>query len=153
MIAAVSTVIAAPVDAVWPWLDDFTGWHRWLPNIEATTMADGADQAAIGSVRILQRSDGSSIRERLIAKDSARRTLSYDFDGPHPFPVRRYVGNVQVEPVTTDNTTFIRWWADFDGDADTESASADTFCRIYQSFFEALRAVATSRRVGEAHAD
>jgi hypothetical protein len=143
VIAAVSTVIAAPVDAVWPWLDDFTGWHRWLPNIVSTTMADGRDQAPVGSVRILQRADGSSIREKLITKDAASRTLSYEFDGPHPFAVRRYVGSVRAEPITTDNETYLRWWADFDGDAATEAASADTFCRIYGSFFEALRAVAT----------
>jgi hypothetical protein len=141
VIAAVSTVIAAPIDEVWPWLDDFTGWHRWLPNIVSTTMADGHDQAPIGSVRILQRAVGSSIREKLTFKDGPRRTLSYIFDGPHPFPVRRYVGSVQLEPVTTDNSTFIRWWADFDGDADTESAAADTFGRIYLSFFQALRTV------------
>jgi Polyketide cyclase / dehydrase and lipid transport len=141
VIATVSTVIAAPVDTVWPWLDDFTGWHRWLPTIVSTTMADGADQAAIGCVRILQRTDGSTIRERLLTKDARHRTMSYDFDGPHPFPVRRYVGNLQVEPVTTDDATFIRWWADFDCDTEAEAANAATFCRIYLSFFDALRGV------------
>jgi carbon monoxide dehydrogenase subunit G len=135
VIAAVSTVIPAPVDTVWPWLDDYAGWHRWLPGIVATTM-DGDD------LRILLREDGSSIRERLLTKDGIRRTIAYTFDGDHPFPVRRYVGTVRVEPVTTSDQTYVHWFADFDVDAENEQAAADTFRRIYLSFFQALSAVA-----------
>jgi hypothetical protein len=138
VIAAASTVIDAPVDAVWSLLDDFAGWHTWLPTMAATTMADGLDQAPVGSVRILHREDGSTFREQLVAKDGARRTLSYSFAGEHPFPVRRYVATVRLEPVTTDNRTYVQWSGDFDCDADKEQAAADTFCRIYQSFFRAL---------------
>jgi carbon monoxide dehydrogenase subunit G len=142
VIAAVSTVIAAPVDTVWSLLDDFAGWHRWLPTIASTTMDDGLDQAPTGSVRILKRDDGSTIRERLVTKDDARRTMSYVFDGDHPYPVRRYVGTVRVEPVTTDNTTYVHWSGDFDCDAENEQATADTFRRVYRSFLQALSAAA-----------
>jgi hypothetical protein len=142
VIAAASTVIPVPVEQVWPWLDDFTGWHRWLPSIVASTMEGTGSDGPVGSVRILRREDGSSIRERLIAKDSTRRTLSYVFDGEHPFPVRRYVGTVRVEPVTTDGSTYVHWSADFDCDAEYEQANADRFARIYRSFFQALSAVA-----------
>ena len=137
MIAAVSTVLPQAVDTVWPWLEDYTGWHRWLPGIVATTM-EGND------LRILQREDGSTIRERLLLKDSTRRTMAYTFDGDHPFPVRRYVGTVRAEPVTTDDSTYLHWFADFDADAAAEQAAADTFRRIYLTFFQALRAVAAS---------
>jgi carbon monoxide dehydrogenase subunit G len=141
VIAAVSTVIPTPVDRVWPWLDDFSGWHRWLPGIVATTM-EGSD------LRILKRVDGSTIRERLLIKDSPRRTIAYTFDGAHPFPVRRYVGTVRLEPVTTSEQTYVHWQADFDSDAETESTNADTFCRIYRSFFPALSTIATSATSG-----
>jgi carbon monoxide dehydrogenase subunit G len=138
VIAGVSTVISAPVDKVWPWLDDYSGWHRWLPGIVATTM-DGDD------VRILQREDGSTIRERLLTKDSPRRAMAYTFDGDHPFPVRRYVGTVRVEPITTDDTTYVHWFADFDADAENEQVAGDTFRRIYLSFFEALSRTSVGR--------
>jgi uncharacterized protein YndB with AHSA1/START domain len=142
VIAVASTVIAAPVDAVWSLLDDFAGWHKWLPVMVATTMDDGLDQAPTGSVRILQREDGSTFRELLVAKDSARHTLSYAFAGEHSFPVRRYLATVRLEPVTTDDTTYVHWSGDFDCDADKEQAATDTFCRIYRSFFQALTAAA-----------
>jgi hypothetical protein len=135
VIAAVSTVIPAPVDEVWPWLDDYSGWHRWLPGIVATSM-ERAD------LRILQREDGSTIRERLLTKDTQKRTIAYTFDGDHPFPVRRYIGTVRVEPVTTTDETYGYWFADFDADADKEQAAADTFRRIYLSFLQALSAAA-----------
>lgn len=138
MIASVSTVLDAPVEDVWHLLDDFANWHTWIPRMVATTMADGLDQAPVGSTRILTREDGSTIRERLIDKDSAARTLSYVFDGPTPFAVRRYVGSVRVEPVTTSEQTFIHWSGDFDADAADEARMADTFRGIYLSFFAAL---------------
>jgi carbon monoxide dehydrogenase subunit G len=138
VIAAVSTVIPAPVESVWPLLADFTAWHSWLPGIVATTM-EGDD------LRILHREDGSTIRERLLLKDSVRRTMAYTFDGDHPFPVRRYVGTVRVEPVTTDDSTYLHWCADFDAEAVAEQAAAATFTRIYQSFFRALSTVAAGR--------
>jgi carbon monoxide dehydrogenase subunit G len=131
VIAAVSTVIPAPVEDVWPVLSDFTAWHRWLPGIIATTM-EGDD------LRVLQRADGSTIRERLLLKDTVRRTMAYSFDGDHPFPVRRYVGTVRVEPITTHDTTYVHWFADFDADADAEQGAAETFTRIYAAFFHAL---------------
>jgi hypothetical protein len=138
VITSVSTVLDAPVDEVWRWLDDFANWHKWIPRIVSTTMDEGLDQAPVGSTRILHREDGSTIRERLIDKDSIRRTLSYVFDGPAPFPVRRYVGTVRVEPVTTSDSTFIHWSGDFDSDSAVEQQVAETFRGIYQSFFMAL---------------
>jgi hypothetical protein len=138
MITSVSTVLDAPVGDVWRWLDDFANWHKWIPRIVSTTMDEGLDQAPVGSTRILHREDGSTIRERLIDKDGVRRTMSYVFDGPTPFPVRRYVGTVRVEPVTTSDATFIHWSGDFDSDAEVEQQVAATFRGIYESFFTAL---------------
>jgi carbon monoxide dehydrogenase subunit G len=135
VIASVSTVIDAPLEDVWALLDDFTNWHTWIPRIVSTTMDDGLDQAPVGSVRILTREDGTSIRERLCDKDNTRHILSYSFDGPHPYAVRRYVGTVRLEPVTTSGATFVHWSGDFDADAADEAAAADLFRRVYLAFF------------------
>jgi carbon monoxide dehydrogenase subunit G len=138
VIAVASAVIDAPIDAVWRHIEDFAQWHPWIPGIVGTRMDDGQEQAPVGSVRSLERADGTGIRERLVSKDAARHVLSYTFDGPHPFPVRRYVGTVRLEPVTTTDATFVHWSGDFDADVDSEQRAADTFCRIYGSFLDAL---------------
>jgi uncharacterized protein YndB with AHSA1/START domain len=138
VIVVASAVIDAPIDEVWRHVEDFAHWHPWIPGIVATTMAEGQEQAPVGSVRSLERADGTGIRERLEAKDAARHTLSYTFDGPHPFPVRRYVGTVRLEPVTTTDATFVHWSGDFDADAEAEQRAADTFRRLYGSFLDAL---------------
>jgi hypothetical protein len=146
VIASVSTVIDAPLDEVWRWLDDFANWHLWIPRILSTTMDEGLDQAPVGSTRILGREGGSTIREQLRMKDADRHTLSYVFDGPYPYPVRRYVGTVRVEPVTTSGATFVHWSGDYDSDAADETAAAETFRAIYLTFFAALtEAIATDR--------
>jgi hypothetical protein len=77
-------------------------------------------------------------------KDGARHTLSYLFDGPHPYPVRRYVGTVRLEPITTSDATFVHWSGDFDADREVEQTTAETFRRAYLSFVHAL-ADATAR--------
>ncbi len=148
MLATASTVIDAPVEQVWTLLDDFTSWHTWVERLESTTMADGLDQAPVGSTRIIGLGGGKTIRERLLFKNSVQRTLAYTFDGPHPYPVRRYVGTVHVEPVTTTGQTFVNWTADFDADDADESRAAEVFTRTYAGFFDAIsRALAT--RVGD----
>jgi hypothetical protein len=138
-ITVVSTVVSASADEVWQHLGDFAMWHTWLPRIEATEMDAGQEAAPVGSVRTLLLSDGSSVRERLLAKDDVARTLSYDFVGPHSFPVRRYVGRIRVEEITTSGATYVNWSGDFDSDAADEAKAAGIFSTIYGSFLTALQ--------------
>lgn len=135
MIAVASTVIDAPVEDVWSWLDDFTAWHVWIPRIEATVMDEGLAQGPVGSVRILHRDDGTTVREKLLMKDDLRHAITYSFDGPHPYPVRRYVGTVRLDPVTTSGATFVHWSGDFDADAADEQRAAELFRAVYTAFF------------------
>lgn len=135
MIAVASTVIDAPVEDVWRWLDDFTAWHTWIPRIHATVMDDGLVQAPVGSVRIVTRANGATIREKLLMKDELRHTMTYTFDGPHPYPVRRYVATVRLEPVTTSGATFVHWSGDFDADAADEQRAGELFRDVYTGFF------------------
>jgi hypothetical protein len=139
MIVQVSTIIEAPLDKVWPWLDDFTTWHRWIPSITATEMRDGLDQGPVGSIRDLELAVGGTAAEQLLSKDAVNHTFSYTFYGPTRFPVRKYVGSVWVAPVTTDGTTFIQWTGTFEADAADEPAVKEIFEGIYASFFEALK--------------
>ncbi len=138
-ITVVSTVVSASADQVWRRLGDFATWHTWLPRIEATTMDAGQEAAPVGSVRTLVLADGSSVRERLVSKDDAARTLAYDFVGAHSFPVRRYVGRIRVEEITTSGEAYVHWSGDFDSDAADEPTAARIFSTIYSSFLTALQ--------------
>jgi hypothetical protein len=134
----VSTVIAAPAGAVWERIADFTTWHQWIPRIASTTMDPGNEAGQVGCVRIIGLTDGSSVRERLVSKDNARRVIAYDFPAGSPFPVRRYQGMVRVEDVTTSGEAYLHWSGDFDADEALESTVAEIFRKTYSSFLEAL---------------
>ena len=149
MISVASTVIDAPLEDVWAWLDDFTSWHVWIPRIDKTVMDEGLTQGPVGSVRIMHREDGTVIREKLVMKDDLHHTMAYAFEGPHPYPVRRYVGTVRLEPVTTTGATFVHWSGDFDTDAADESRAAELFRSVYTGFFGYL-AERTEARVAPA---
>jgi hypothetical protein len=138
VIVTVSAVLDAPVERVWPLLDDFANWHQWIPRLESIVMADGLDQAPVGSTRIVGLGGGNSIRERLIDKNASLRRLSYTFEGPQPYPVRRYVGSVRVEPVTTTGQSYAAWSGDFDSDAADEATARRMFEKVYVSFLQAL---------------
>lgn len=135
MITIASTVIDAPLEEVWGWLDDFTAWHVWIPRIESTEMDEGLVQGPVGSVRILHRQDGTVVREKLLMKDDRQHTIAYSFDGEHPYPVRSYVGTVRLDPVTTTGATFVHWSGDFDTDAADEERAGELFRSVYTAFF------------------
>lgn len=138
-VTVVSTVITAPADEVWGRLGDFATWHTWLPRIESTNMEAGHETGPVGCVRTLVLADGSSVRERLLSKDDAARTLSYEFAGPHSFPVRRYVGRIRVEEITTSGDSYVHWSGDFDAETADEAKAARIFAIIYGTFLEALQ--------------
>lgn len=139
-IAVVSTVLDAPAEAVWIRFADFTSWHEWIPRIASTTMDPGEEAGQLGCIRTLRLADGSSVRERLVSKDNAQRVIAYDFPDGAPFPVRRYLGKVRVEEVTTSGATYVHWSGDFDADEAAEKAVTETFRRTYLSFLEGLTA-------------
>lgn len=140
MRAVNSTVIAAPLEQVWALLEDFTQWHDWLPGIDATEMEAGLTQGPVGSTRILTRENGTTIREKLVSRDDDQHVMSYTLVEPHPYPVRRFLGTVRLEPVTSTGATFVHWSADFDSEFAQEAELVETFGTIYRRLFDALAA-------------
>jgi hypothetical protein len=142
MFVEVSTIIQAPIEDVWPWLDDFANWHRWLPVLTSSTMEDGLDQGPVGSVRVLGLPDGNTTLERLLSSDAVNHSLTYTFHGPTAFPLRKYVSTVRLAPITTDGTTFGHWTCVIDADAADEAELTQTFEGAYGFFFQSLKNVA-----------
>jgi hypothetical protein len=97
--AYASTIIEAPVEAVWATTRDFGALAAWHPAITRSFIEDGADPDAVGCIRFLQLKDGGSARERLLMLDDSRYRFSYNFETP-AFPVENYVSTFELIPVT-----------------------------------------------------
>jgi carbon monoxide dehydrogenase subunit G len=80
------TVHAAP-DAVWAKVGDFGGLREFFPGIESFRL-EGEDRI-IGMF-------GMEIRERLLSRDEATRTISYSVVGG--VPIERHVATITVAP-------------------------------------------------------
>ena len=62
-----STVVRAPLEAVWAVLRNFNGHDRWHPAVASSAIEEGAESDQVGAVRNFQLMDGGRIREHLLA--------------------------------------------------------------------------------------
>jgi len=84
---AVDVTIDAAPDAVWAKIGDFGGLGELFPGLESCRLE--------GDVRIISMA-GREVRERLLSRDDATRTLSYSVIAG--VPVDRHVATITVEP-------------------------------------------------------
>lgn len=136
-----STVIDAPIDAVWSILRDFNGHDRWHPAIASSRIDDGAPVDAVGAVRRFRLADGSAFREQLLSLSDKDRSFTYCLL-ESPLPLIGYVASVRLKPVTDTNRTFWEWSSEFHPPAlrrdELVSIVRDG---IYKAGFEALRSM------------
>ena len=110
--AYASTMIAAPVEAVWAIVRDFAALPSWLPGLGPCTIEDERASDAIGCVRHFT-FGGNVVRERLLELDDCRYRFGYNFETP-AFPVRNYHATFELIPATSAERTFARWSSTFD---------------------------------------
>lgn len=110
--AYASTVIEAPVEAVWPMVRDFNGLPAFVSAVASSTIEDGLPADAVGCIRAFHIGD-TLVRERLLALDDCRYRLVYNFETP-AFPVANYRAVLELIPVTTGDRTFVQWTSTFD---------------------------------------
>lgn len=109
----VSSVIAAPAEAVWQRVRDFNGMPQWHPAIAESQIEDGLRSDAIGCVRKFRLKDGGLIRERLLALSDYDYAFTYSIL-ESPMGVDNYVATLKLIPVTDGNHCFAEWSAQFD---------------------------------------
>jgi hypothetical protein len=107
-----STIVNAPVDAVWAVLRDFNGHDTWHPIVAESRIEDGRGGDMIGAVRNFKLRDGSALREQLLYLSDRDHAFSYCLYDT-PIPLLNYVAHVLLKPVTDRNRTFWRWWSTF----------------------------------------
>lgn len=138
--AYASTILEAPVDAVWSVIRDFNGLPDWHPAIARSEIEDGLDSDAVGCIRRFWLQDGTMVRERLLAFSDRAYSLTYNFETP-AFPVGNYVARMQLMPVTDTDRTFAEWDATFDEAPADAGKYVDIVANaVFQGGWNALKA-------------
>lgn len=134
-----STIMPAPVEAVWDMLRDFNGHDQWHPAIATSQIERGLPSDKVGCVRKFKLGDGSELREQLLALSDADLAYSYCLLET-PIPLFNYVSHVRLIPVTDTDHTYWQWEGQFDTPADQREAMAALVGNdIYDAGFGAIR--------------
>ncbi|SLN64123.1 SRPBCC family protein [Roseisalinus antarcticus] len=135
-----STVLEAPVEAVWGVLRDFNGHDRWHPVVAESHVERGLPSDKVGCVRNFRLQDGSNLREQLLTLSDMEMTFSYCLLDT-PVPLFNYVAHVRLLPVTDTDATYWEWESRFDTPKGRESELHDMVADgIYVSGFDAIAA-------------
>ena len=110
-----SSVIEAPVEAIWPILRDF------------------------GATRRLTFADGGRTQEQLLALSDIDTTVTFAIIESE-LPIENYVSTIRLQRVTDGDRSFVTWSGEFDTPPD-RAADMDRRMRedIYQPGFDALK--------------
>lgn len=108
-----STVLKAPIEAVWGVLRDFNGHDRWHPAVATSQMERGESSDRVGAVRRFRLQDGSELREQLLTMSDLEQSFSYCLLDT-PIPLFNYVAHVRLFPVTDEDWTMWEWESRFD---------------------------------------
>ena len=135
-----STVLNAPVEAVWDVLRDFNGHDRWHPIVADSVVEKGWTSDRVGCVRRFHLQDGSELRELLLTLSDADMAFSYCLLDT-PVPLLNYVAHVRLSPMTDGDMTFWHWESRFDTPPGRESElQAMVAENVYQGGMDAVRA-------------
>jgi len=139
-----STVIGAPVEAVWAVLRDFNGHDAWHPTVSTSAIENGEASDQIGCVRNFRLKDGSGVREQLLFLSDAKRGFTYCILEAQA-PLRNYVASVCLRAVTSDDSCLMEWRASFEPPSQ-ERARLERFVRddIMEAGFAGLRRALTT---------
>lgn len=134
-----STIMEAPVEAVWEVLRDFNGHDQWHPAVADSHIERGLPSDRIGCVRRFHLADGSELREQLLTLSDIDMAFSYCLLDT-PIPLLNYVAHVRLVPVTDGDLTFWHWESRFDTppgrEAELEKQVGE---QIYERGFQAVR--------------
>ena len=135
-----STVIDAPIAAVWQILRDFNGHDRWHPAVARSALEAGMKTDQIGATRNFLLTEGERIRERLLTLSDKDHRLRYSIVDSE-VPLQNYVAEVALKPVTDGDRTFWSWQSRFNTPPGREEEMARLVAEgVYEAGFEAVRA-------------
>lgn len=137
---AVSTVIPAPVTAVWAKIRDFNDLPGWHPALSASKIEDGGPSDRVGCIRAMTLANGGGVvRERLLTLSDDEHYCTYTILDA-PMPISNYVSTLRLLPITDGDQTYAHWSATFDCAPEQEAAMVELLCNgIYMGGFNTLK--------------
>jgi NADPH2:quinone reductase len=134
-----STIVDAPIDAVWAILRDFNSHADWHPAIGASRIEAGRSADEIGCIRDFRLAEGGALREQLLSLSDRDHTLSYCILDA-PMPLEGYVASIRLKPVTDGDRTFWSWESRFDTPPGREMELTQLVSEgIYEAGFAAVK--------------
>lgn len=135
-----STVIDAPIAAVWEIVRDFNGHDRWHPAVARSDLEAGRRTDQIGAVRSFTLAGGERVRERLLTLSDKDHRLRYSIVDSD-VPLGNYVAEMALKPVTDGDRTFWSWSSRFEAPPGREHELTDLVAEgVYEAGFAAVRA-------------
>ncbi len=108
----ISSVIGAPVAAVWAVIRDFNGLPKWTPFVAESRIEGNGPADQIGCIRAFRLKDGGRIREKLLALSDYEFSQTYAIL-ESPMGVENYVATLRLLPIIEGGRTYAEWTAEF----------------------------------------
>jgi NADPH:quinone reductase-like Zn-dependent oxidoreductase len=141
-----STVIDAPIEAVWEILRDFNGHDRWHPAVRRSRLDGGKQTDQVSAVRNFELMEGEHLREQLLSMSDEDHCFRYAIV-ESDIPLKNYIAEVSLKPVTDGNSTFWSWESKFETPKGKEKELATLVGDgVYEAGFEAVRSQLTKSR-------
>lgn len=106
-----SSIINGPVERVWDRIRDFSAMPDWHPGITKMSMLDGVRPDKVSAVRDFYFGQGR-LNEQLTMLCDTRHAFRYRITRSE-MPWLNYHAGARLYPITSDNTTFAVWTADW----------------------------------------
>ena len=136
-----SSVLAAPLAAVWARARDFAGMGAWHPDVADMHMRNGARSDQVGGVRDFSM-NGGHLLERLTWLSDAEHAYRYTID-ESAMPWLHYHAGVRFYPVSAGDATLGVWTADWVAAAHDDVALIPSIhADVFQKAFDTLAALA-----------
>jgi len=139
-----SETIDASASKVWDAVKNFDGLNTWHPALAKDEIVEGKNNH-VGAVRLLTLKDGGTIKEKLLAYDSAHRSMHYSIlEGVLPFS--HYSSTISVKSAGK-NKAKVTWSGSFKrkntgenpSDKENDKAATDTATAVYTGGLDNLK--------------
>jgi hypothetical protein len=120
-------------EKVWGIISQFAGIEKYVPAIEKS-VGRGEGQ---GMERTCTMGNGASFDETLLKLDHQNMELQYDVHDPSPFPFSKYVANMKVTPIDSNNCE-LAWNCTYHLDSGTAEEADSMLSGVFQSGIEGL---------------
>lgn len=139
-----SSVLPAPVPAVWGLIRDFGALGNWLPGVKSCVIEGDEPGDHVGAIRRLEMGDVGMIREQLLALSDVDHAVTFSII-ESGLPIGNYRSTISLLPITDGDRTFIQWRGQFDAPVEhAASMEARMPTEIYQPAFDRLAEILAS---------